>query len=135
MKNDVETLHDHLTRLGKSVTSLHGSKNQEQREKGLNALRNGHADILVCTNVAARGIDIDNVKHVINYHAPTNIVDYIHRTGRTGRAGNKGTATTFLDMMKDEAILYDLKKHLVDHQQVIPPEMQHHIFAKVSDPQ
>jgi probable ATP-dependent RNA helicase DDX4 len=84
---------------------------------------------LVCTSVAARGIDIDNVAHVINYHAPDKFVDYIHRTGRTGRAGNKGTATTFIDMVKDENILYDLKKHLTDHQQIVPSEMEHHIFA------
>ena len=78
-------------------------------------MRTGAADILVCTSVAARGIDINNVAHVINFHAPDKFVDYIHRTGRTGRAGNKGIATTFIDMVKDENILYDLKKHLTEH--------------------
>ena len=84
---DVDHLHDHLTRAGKRVTLIHGKKSQEQREKGLNALRDGFADILVCTNVVARGIDIDSVAHVINYNAPANITEYIHRIGRTGRAG------------------------------------------------
>ena len=68
--------------------------------------------MLVCTNVAARGIDIDGVAHVINYSAPDSIVNYVHRIGRTGRAGKKGMATTFINLEKDEAILYDLKKHL-----------------------
>lgn len=70
-------------------------------------------DILVCTNVAARGIDVEGVNHVINYHAPGTIVDYVHRIGRTGRAGLKGRATTFLTNA-DEAIFYDLKKMLTE---------------------
>jgi superfamily II DNA/RNA helicase len=69
----------------------------------------------VCTNVAARGIDIDGVAHVINYSAPSSIVDYVHRIGRTGRAGKKGMASTFINMEKDADILYDLKKHLQDN--------------------
>ena len=96
--------------------------------KGLNALRDGHADILVCTNVVARGIDIENVAHVINFNAPSNITEYIHRIGRTGRAGKEGMATTFINMQQDEHLLFDLKKHLVDNDQVIPPELQHHIM-------
>ena len=95
-------------------------------------MRTGASDILVCTSVAARGIDIENVAHVINYHAPEKFVDYIHRTGRTGRAGNKGISTSFIDMVKDENILYDLKKHLMEHQQVVPSEMEHHIFQPKS---
>lgn len=73
----------------------------------------------MCTNVAARGLDIDDVAHVINYHAPGNIVDYIHRIGRTGRAGNKGLATTFLTNA-DEALFYDLKKFMQENDQYIP---------------
>lgn len=112
---DVDSLHDHLTRSGRRVTLIHGKKSQEQREKGLNALRDGHADILVCTNVVARGIDIENVAHVINYNAPANITEYIHRVGRTGRAGKQGLSTTIVNMQADESILYDLKKHLQDN--------------------
>ena len=77
-------------------SAFHGSKTQEKREAALENLRNGKVDIIVCTNVAARGIDIDSVQHVINYDAPSSIVDYIHRIGRTGRAGKQGMATTFL---------------------------------------
>ena len=117
---EVDNLHDHLTRAGKRVTLIHGKKSQEQREKGLNMLRDGQADILVCTNVVARGIDIDNVAHVINYNAPANITEYIHRVGRTGRAGKAGLATTLINLQSDESILYDLKKHLTDNDQPIP---------------
>ncbi len=75
-------------------------------------MKSGAADILVCTNVAARGIDIEKVAHVINYQAPSLIVDYVHRIGRTGRAGRKGVATTFINLKTDEAILPDLKDYL-----------------------
>lgn len=76
--------------------ALHGSKTQEMREAALDSFRDGKVDIIVCTNVAARGIDIDNVAHVINYDAPNSLVDYVHRIGRTGRAGKKGMATTLI---------------------------------------
>ena len=113
-REDTEILSTFLTKVGFNVTTLHGSKTQEQREKALYSLKKGQVNILVCTNVAARGLDIDDVAHVINYHAPNNIVDYIHRIGRTGRAGNKGMATTFLTM-SDEPIFNDLRKFLQDN--------------------
>lgn len=83
----------------------------------------------MCTNVAARGLDIEGVAHVINYHAPSNIVDYIHRIGRTGRAGNKGMASTLLTGA-DEAIFYDLKKFLQDNDQHVPNELANHQASK-----
>ena len=70
--------------------------------------------------MAARGIDIENVAHVINFGAPQNIVDYVHRIGRTGRAGNKGVATTFINLEADEELLPDLKKHLAENEQIVP---------------
>lgn len=81
------------------------------REAALDSFREGKVDIIVCTNVAARGIDIDNVAHVINYDAPNSIVDYVHRIGRTGRAGKKGMATTLIQE-SDSQIFYDLRKYL-----------------------
>ena len=122
-REDTEHLSSFLAKAGNNVTTLHGSKTQDQREKALYALKKGTVDILVCTNVAARGIDIDDVAHVINYHAPNNIIDYIHRIGRTGRAGNKGMATTFLTM-GDEAIFNDLKKFLQENDQHVPNELR-----------
>jgi superfamily II DNA/RNA helicase len=85
----------------------------------------------VCTNVAARGIDIDNVAHVINYGAPQNIVDYVHRIGRTGRAGNKGVATTFINLEADEELLADLKKHLLENDQTVPQELMNFVSSKI----
>eukprot|EP00347_Sterkiella_histriomuscorum_P020962 403335789 len=126
---DTEHLSTFLTKVGYNVGALHGSRTQEQREQALNSLKKGSLDILVCTNVAARGLDIDCVTHVINYHAPSNIVDYIHRIGRTGRAGKKGMATTFLTP-GDEGIYYDLKKFLQDNDQHVPAELANHNAAK-----
>ena len=85
-------------------------------------MRDGRVDIIVCTNVAARGIDIDSVSHVINYDAPNSIIDYIHRIGRTGRAGKRGMATTLLTPA-DEPIFNDLRKYLQDNNQKIPNEL------------
>ena len=79
------------------VTVLHGSKSQEQREHSLQLLRMGKAQIMIATNVAARGLDVPNVSLVINFQAPKHFEDYVHRIGRTGRAGNEGTAITFLN--------------------------------------
>mmetsp|Transcript_403 Transcript_403/g.227 ORF Transcript_403/g.227 Transcript_403/m.227 type:complete len:137 (+) Transcript_403:1393-1803(+) len=124
LKADVEILGAFLLKMGHSVTLLHGSKSQELREKGLNALKHGHAKILVCTNVAARGIDIEGVAHVINYSAPNNIVDYIHRIGRTGRAGNKGMASTLITPDTDQSFLVDLRKHFLENRQNIPNELE-----------
>lgn len=82
---------------GFATGSLHGDLGQGARERALRAFRQGKIDILVATDVAARGIDVDNVTHVINYQCPDDEKTYIHRIGRTGRAGHKGTAVTFVD--------------------------------------
>ena len=102
--------------------ALHGSKSQERREAALESLREGKVDVIVATNVAARGIDIDNVQHVINYDAPRTLVDYVHRIGRTGRAGKSGVATTMLTPA-DEEIFADLRKYLADNDQPVPKEL------------
>ena len=62
--------------------------------------------------MASRGIDIANVAHVVNYHVPTEFIDYVHRIGRTGRAGKRGIATTFIDLKKDEAFIPELRNYL-----------------------
>ena len=128
-RSDTEHLSSYLTKAGYSVAALHGSKTQEQREKALNQLRGGKINILVCTNVAARGIDVEDVALVVNYHAPANIVDYIHRIGRTGRAGKKGLAITFLSNA-DEALLFDLRKFLQENDQPVPNELANHPAAR-----
>ncbi|MBS2963663.1 DEAD/DEAH box helicase [Actinocrinis puniceicyclus] len=80
-----------------AVAAVHGDLGQGAREQALRAFRNGKIDVLVATDVAARGIDVEGVTHVINFQCPEDEKVYTHRTGRTGRAGNKGTAVTFVD--------------------------------------
>ncbi|MDR0432910.1 MAG: DEAD/DEAH box helicase [Bifidobacteriaceae bacterium] len=88
---------DELDRRGFAAAAIHGDLGQGAREQALRAFRKGKVDVLVATDVAARGIDVDDVTHVVNYQAPEDEKIYLHRTGRTGRAGNAGTAVTFVD--------------------------------------
>ncbi|MGC5167166.1 DEAD/DEAH box helicase [Luteimicrobium sp. DT211] len=88
---------DELVDRGFAAAAIHGDLGQGSREQALRAFRAGKVDVLVATDVAARGIDVDDVTHVVNYQCPEDEKTYLHRTGRTGRAGNKGTAVTFVD--------------------------------------
>ncbi|MFC0714347.1 DEAD/DEAH box helicase [Cellulomonas biazotea] len=88
---------DDLVERGFAAGALHGDLGQGAREQALRAFRHGKVDVLVATDVAARGIDVEDVTHVVNYQCPEDEKTYLHRTGRTGRAGNKGTAVTFVD--------------------------------------
>lgn len=96
-KRQAAKLSDELIDRGFNASALHGDMSQEAREKSMNAFRSGKKDILVATEVAARGIDVDDVTHVINYSVPEDEKAYLHRVGRTGRAGRLGTAVTFVD--------------------------------------
>lgn len=96
-KRNAAKVAEELTERGFAAGALHGDLGQGAREQALRAFRNGKVDVLVATDVAARGIDVENVTHVINYQVPEDDKVYLHRTGRTGRAGNKGTAVTFVD--------------------------------------
>jgi superfamily II DNA/RNA helicase len=89
----VEELNDR----GFSAAAVHGDLSQEQRERAMNAFRAGKRDVLIATDVAARGIDVIDVTHVINHTIPEDEKAYLHRVGRTGRAGKEGTAVTFVD--------------------------------------
>ncbi len=84
-----------VSKRGHSATSLHGNRSQRQRDRAIKGFRDGRYSIMVATDVAARGLDIDNISHVINYDMPATADDYIHRIGRTGRASNTGEAFTF----------------------------------------
>ncbi|GMA22514.1 hypothetical protein GCM10025864_02730 [Luteimicrobium album] len=88
---------DELVERGFAAAAIHGDLGQGSREQALRAFRSGKVDVLVATDVAARGIDVDDVTHVVNYQCPEDEKTYLHRTGRTGRAGHKGTAVTFVD--------------------------------------
>jgi superfamily II DNA/RNA helicase len=96
-KRTAAKVSDDLRERGFAAGALHGDLGQGAREQALRALRHGHIDVLVATDVAARGIDVDDVTHVVNYQCPEDERTYLHRIGRTGRAGNKGTAVTFVD--------------------------------------
>jgi len=96
-KREVENLAINLSKDGYRSMSIHGDKRQSQRQKSLTAFRNNYCKILVATDVAARGLDINDISHVINYTAPQTYDDYIHRIGRTGRASKIGHALTFID--------------------------------------
>lgn len=86
-----------LVKRGFKALAIHGNKNQNQRTRALDAFKQGHINVLIATNVAARGLDIPQVSHVINYSLPQSKEDYTHRIGRTGRAGEVGQAYTFID--------------------------------------
>ncbi|GAA1872784.1 DEAD/DEAH box helicase [Brevibacterium marinum] len=96
-KRTADKLAAELGDRGFQVRPLHGDLGQVQREKALKAFRDGAVDVLVATDVAARGIDIDDVTHVVNYQCPDDEKTYVHRIGRTGRAGNTGIAVTLVD--------------------------------------
>lgn len=96
-KHGVEKIAIALAREGFKVASIHGNKSQPQRQYALKQFKDEKVQILVATDVAARGLDIPNVTHVINYELPSSYDDYVHRIGRTGRAGKKGIALTFVD--------------------------------------
>lgn len=95
-KREVEKLASDLVRKGFRADSIHGDKKQYQRQRALSCFRENKINILVATDVAARGLDIKDITHVINYTVPQTYLDYIHRIGRTGRANNKGAAYTFV---------------------------------------
>jgi superfamily II DNA/RNA helicase len=96
-KRAADLVTEELARRGFAVASVHGDLGQGQRERALRAFRNGKVDVLVATDVAARGLDVDDVTHVVNYECPEDDKAYLHRTGRTGRAGRTGVAVTFVD--------------------------------------
>ncbi|XP_064167926.1 ATP-dependent RNA helicase DDX3Y-like isoform X6 [Anguilla rostrata] len=118
-KKGADALEDFLYREGYACTSIHGDRSQRDREEALHQFRSGRCPILVATAVAARGLDISNVKHVINFDLPSDIEEYVHRIGRTGRVGNLGLATSFFND-KNSNITKDLLDILVESKQEVP---------------
>jgi len=97
-KFGVQRLSDHLEQSGFSSVAIHGNKSQSQRQRALKSFKENKVNIMVATDVAARGLDIPNVSHVINFEQPATYEDYVHRIGRTGRGGASGKAFTFVPM-------------------------------------
>jgi ATP-dependent RNA helicase DDX3X len=117
-KRMADNLEEFLYHNGFSTASIHGDRTQNEREAALNAFKEGKVNILVATDVAARGLDISNVRHVINFDLPHDIDDYVHRIGRTGRAGHDGFATAFFND-KNSNIASDLVTLLEETGQVV----------------
>ena len=95
-KHGADKLVKKLARQNVSATAMHGNMSQNQRERSLSRFESGKIPTLVATDVAARGLDIDDITHVINFDPPHGDEDYVHRVGRTGRAGRSGTGITFV---------------------------------------
>ncbi|EGF79236.1 hypothetical protein BATDEDRAFT_35392 [Batrachochytrium dendrobatidis JAM81] len=107
------------------ATAIHGDRTQREREFALQSFRSGRTPVLVATAVAARGLDIPNVTHVVNFDLPSDIDDYVHRIGRTGRAGNIGKATAFFNMEQNRGIVKELVEILQEANQEIPGWLNH----------
>uniref|UniRef100_A0A4W2F6Z8 RNA helicase n=1 Tax=Bos indicus x Bos taurus TaxID=30522 RepID=A0A4W2F6Z8_BOBOX len=118
-KKGADSLEDFLYHEGYACTSIHGDRSQRDREEALHQFRSGKSPILVATAVAARGLDISNVKHVINFDLPSDTEEYVHRIGRTGRVGNLGLATSFFNE-RNINITKDLLDLLVEAKQEVP---------------
>ena len=123
-KKGADALESYLHRVGYPVTSIHGDRSQAEREDALAAFRSGHCPIIVATAVAARGLDIPNVKHVINFDLPSDIEEYVHRIGRTGRVGNTGVASSMFNAEKNRNVAPDLLELLTESKQEVPEWLQ-----------
>lgn len=131
-KVDVDEITSHLIDRGYDADGLHGDISQSQREKILNRFRKKQINILVATDVAARGIDIQNLTHVINYAIPHDSDSYVHRIGRTGRAGNEGTAITFVTSSESRRLMYIKKETKADIRKEKIPRIRDIIAVKKS---
>ena len=96
-KRGIDRLAQELVDRGFKVETIHGNKSQGQRQHALASFKADRTQILLATDIASRGLDINNVTHVINYDLPESYDDYVHRIGRTARAGKTGTALTFIN--------------------------------------
>ncbi|XP_077980837.1 ATP-dependent RNA helicase DDX4-like isoform X2 [Glandiceps talaboti] len=119
-KRNADFLASILSQKGFPTTSIHGDRLQQEREEALRHFKTAITPVMVATSVAARGLDIPGVQHVINYDLPDNIDEYVHRIGRTGRVGNTGKAVSFYAASRDAALARPLVKTLSDALQVVP---------------
>jgi len=140
MKKEVDRLVAHMTAQGFKVSGLHGDMEQKQREVTIRAFKQGGIDIFIATDVAARGLDVNDVTHVFNYHIPFDSESYVHRIGRTGRAGKTGEAITLVspnELRTIKKIEKDVGTTMAS--QVIPTRMEvqnnraDELIAKIAD--
>jgi ATP-dependent RNA helicase DeaD len=129
-KSDVDDITSHLSDRGYDAEAIHGDISQQQREKTLTKFRKKKINILIATDVAARGIDINNLTHVINYSLPHDPESYVHRIGRTGRAGKQGTAITFITPSEYKKLMFIQRVAKTDIKKQAVPKVSDIIDAK-----
>ena len=126
-KRGCDILAKSLDKMGYPTATIHSGKDQATREQAIDGFKTGEFELLVATDIAGRGIDIQGVEHVINYDMPKDIESYTHRIGRTGRAGRKGVATTFVTGEGlEENVLWDLAQMLKKCGQPVPNDLARH---------
>mmetsp|Transcript_28844 Transcript_28844/g.35449 ORF Transcript_28844/g.35449 Transcript_28844/m.35449 type:complete len:660 (+) Transcript_28844:235-2214(+) len=128
-KDDVDDITEYLLLKGVDAVCIHGGKDQSDRNAAIDAFKREEKDVLVATDIAAKGMDFPDIQHVINFDMPDEIENYVHRIGRTGRCGKTGIATTFINKSVEEPILLDLKHLLVEAKQRVPP-----VLLQIPDP-
>ena len=128
-KGDVDRAHEYLLLKGVEAAAIHGGKDQEERNAAIDGFKKGEKDVLLASDIASKGLDFDDIQHVINFDMPEEIENYVHRIGRTGRRGKTGVATTFINKDVSETTLLDLKHLLKEARQRIPP-----VLAALEDP-
>ncbi|KAJ3937402.1 MAG: P-loop containing nucleoside triphosphate hydrolase protein [Lentinula lateritia] len=128
-KNEVDDIQEYLLLKGVEAVAIHGSKTQEERQYAIKSFKSGAKDVMVASGVASKGLDFNEIQHVIIFSMPKEIEDYVHQIGRTGRSGKTGIATTFVNMNTPEQTLLDLKYLLMEAGQKVPP-----FLATIEDP-
>ncbi|KAG1883098.1 P-loop containing nucleoside triphosphate hydrolase protein [Suillus subluteus] len=123
-KNEVDDIQEYLLLKGVEAVAIHGSKTQEERQYAIKSFKSGAKDAMVASGVASKGLDFNDIQHVIIFSMPKEIEDYVHQIGRTGRSGKTGIATTFVNMTTPEQTLLDLKYLLMEAGQKVPPFLQ-----------
>ncbi|KAI0807058.1 P-loop containing nucleoside triphosphate hydrolase protein [Fomes fomentarius] len=128
-KNEVDDIQEYLLLKGVEAVAIHGSKTQEERQYAIKSFKSGAKDVMVASGVASKGLDFNDIQHVIIFSMPKEIEDYVHQIGRTGRSGKTGIATTFVNMNTPEQTLLDLKYLLMEAGQKVPP-----FLGSIEDP-
>ncbi|KAF5330114.1 hypothetical protein D9758_018138 [Tetrapyrgos nigripes] len=128
-KNEVDDIQEYLLLKGVEAVAIHGSKSQEERQYAIKSFKSGAKDVMVASGVASKGLDFNEVQHVIIFTMPKEIEDYVHQIGRTGRSGKTGIATTFVNMNTPEQTLLDLKYLLMEAGQKVPA-----FLSSIEDP-
>lgn len=119
-KAEVDEIHEFLLLKGLDAVAIHGGKDQEDRKWSLRQFRENKQDILIATDIASKGLDLENIQHIINFDMPDDIENYVHRIGRTGRGTSKGLSTTFINHSCALTTLLDLKHLLIEAKQQVP---------------